>query len=111
MAKKTKNVVEVEDVEVEDLEDLVEDEDLDSDTDDAETDEVEETPEGIRPKDLAKELGISPKSLRAYLRRAFPRTSEAKNTSWYLNDDQVAAARKNFELTDEDDESNEDDAE
>lgn len=60
-----------------------------------------EAPEGMRPKDLASELNLNPKSLRAYLRRAFPRTTEAKNTSWYLSADQVKAARENFAKTEE----------
>lgn len=60
-----------------------------------------EAPEGMRPKDLAAELSVNPKSLRAYLRRAFPRKTEAKNTSWYLSPDQVTAARENFAKKDE----------
>jgi hypothetical protein len=71
-----------------------------------EVEPTEETPEGMRPKDLAGELGINPKSLRAFLRRAFPRTVEAKNTSWYLTDAQVEAARAQFTPSD-DDESDE----
>jgi hypothetical protein len=95
-----KPIVEVEDAEFEDLEEL----DVD-DSEEEETDEDEKpdnTPQGVRPVDLAKDLGINPKSLRAYLRRAFPRASKEKNTSWYLTDAQVEAATKNFTVTDDD---------
>ena len=66
-----------------------------------------EAPKGVRPTDLAKELGVNPKSLRAYLRRAFPRTDEVQNTSWYLNADQVKAATENFAVKDDDEDSDE----
>jgi hypothetical protein len=94
MAKELKTV------EVEDLEDILEDDDAD------ETEETEES-EGMRPKALAEELGVNAKSLRAFLRRAFPRTSEAKNTSWYLTEAQVEAARKNFTPSEDDEEETE----
>ena len=64
----------------------------------------EETPKGTRPTDLAKELGVNPKSLRAYLRRAFPRTGDSQGTSWYLNADQVKAATDHFTAVEDDDE-------
>jgi hypothetical protein len=48
------------------------------------------------PGDLAKELGISPKVLRAYLRKEFPRKAEAKNTSWVITTAVAGKARKAF---------------
>lgn len=48
------------------------------------------------PKELAAELGISPKVLRAYLRKEHTRTADAKNTSWVIPTTVANAARKNF---------------
>lgn len=49
-----------------------------------------EEPKVIRPKDLADALGISPKTLRAYLRRNFPRAAEQKNTNWAIPEPMAA---------------------
>lgn len=38
----------------------------------------------VTPKALAEEIGVSPKVLRAHLRRHYTRPSEAKNTSWVI---------------------------
>jgi len=65
-------------------------------------DEAEETPKGIRPPDLAKEIGIDPKRLRGWLRKEYPRATDEKNTSWYLTDDQVEAAWARFAPEDDD---------
>jgi hypothetical protein len=46
-----------------------------------------------RPAVLARELGINPKTLRQWLRKTFPRTPGAKNSDWYLTEEQVEAAR------------------
>ena len=43
------------------------------------------------PSELSKELGVSAKVLRAYLRKEFPRKAEAKNTSWVIT---AAVAKK-----------------
>jgi len=48
------------------------------------------------PTELAKELGISPKVLRAWLRKEHTRTAEAKNTSWVVTAKVAADARKAF---------------
>lgn len=48
------------------------------------------------PKELADALGISPKVLRAWLRKEYPRTAEAKNTSWVITANVAAAAKKAF---------------
>jgi len=47
----------------------------------------------MSPNQLADELGISPKTLRAWLRREYPRDTAAKWSSWELTIDQIAAAR------------------
>jgi hypothetical protein len=49
------------------------------------------------PKELAAEIGIDPKVLRAYLRKNHARALEAKNTSWIIPATVAAAARKAFE--------------
>ena len=48
----------------------------------------------IRPNQLASELGISPKRLRAYLRKRWP--NHTKNTWWYLTYEQVREVRARF---------------
>ena len=47
----------------------------------------------MSPDELAAELGISPKTLRAWLRRNFPRPVDEKNSSWHLTAEHIAAAR------------------
>ena len=53
----------------------------------------------ITPTNLAEELGINPKSLRAWLRNNYTRPLEAKNSRWYLTDKQVKAAKQHFTKT------------
>lgn len=48
------------------------------------------------PAELAKELGVSPKVLRAYLRKEHTRSAEAKNTSWVIPTGVATKARKAF---------------
>jgi predicted site-specific integrase-resolvase len=50
----------------------------------------------IRPEALANELGVSGKLVRAYLRKNFTRTPEAKNTAWVLTGDQAKNVREHF---------------
>jgi hypothetical protein len=50
----------------------------------------------MEPNDLAAQLGVSPKALRAWLRGAYPRSSVDHNTRWTLTETQVAAARAHF---------------
>ena len=47
----------------------------------------------MTPTQLADELGISPKTLRAWLRERFPRDQRLKNTRWTLGPAIVQAAR------------------
>lgn len=81
--------------------DEVEDEVEDEDT------ETEEATQGVRPADLATELDISAKALRGFLRREFPRPTEAKNTSWLLSEEMVDKARAHFTAEPEEDEAEE----
>jgi len=73
----------------------------------AETTEQVETPQGIRPEDLARELGVSGKLIRAFLRAEFPRPIEAKNTSWILTEAQAEAVRARFAPVEETEDSEE----
>lgn len=61
------------------------------------------------PKELAKETGVDAKRIRAYLRANFPRTAEAKNTSWTVSSDVRSDVIEHFEKpkakTEESDES------
>lgn len=56
------------------------------------------------PKELAAELEIDPKQLRAYLRRTegLQRDPEAKNTSWQLSQEQADMVKAHFSPSDED---------
>ena len=50
----------------------------------------------MRPDELAKELGVSGKTLRGWLRRRFPRAAAQKGKWWTLTGGQEAAARRQF---------------
>jgi hypothetical protein len=50
----------------------------------------------MTPKQLANDLGVDPKRLRAYLRANFTRPNEVKNTSWAITPNAANAARKHF---------------
>ena len=50
----------------------------------------------MEPEDLARELGMSAKSLRAWLRATYPRPAAMHYQRWHLSSDQVAAARERF---------------
>jgi hypothetical protein len=50
-----------------------------------------------RPEDLAKALGLkNGKVLRSYLRATFPRSADAKGTTWVLTPKVVDAAVEHF---------------
>lgn len=55
----------------------------------------------IRPNDLATELDVDAKRIRAFLRGTFVRSDEAKNTNWELTDEMVSAVREKFTASDE----------
>lgn len=50
----------------------------------------------MTPDELARELGISGKHLRAWLREQYPRTEEMKNKPWNLTAAHESAARRRF---------------
>jgi len=52
--------------------------------------------DNMTPTELANELNVSPKTLRAYLRRAHTRHADAKNTTWRIDAKTARAARKHF---------------
>jgi hypothetical protein len=58
--------------------------------------EVNDMKKTYTANDLAKELGISPKVLRAYLRKEHTRALEAKNTTWVIPAAVAAKAKKAF---------------
>ena len=49
-----------------------------------------------RPEDLATELGVSGKVVRAFLRKTFARPAKAKGSTWVLSQAQANAVRKHF---------------
>jgi hypothetical protein len=56
----------------------------------------------IRPNDLATELNVDPKRVRAYLRQEFSRADEAKNTNWELTPEMAAKVRERFTASESD---------
>lgn len=50
----------------------------------------------LTPKVLAEEIGIDAKVLRSFLRKEYPRPSEAKNTSWIVPTEAADAAKEHF---------------
>jgi hypothetical protein len=50
----------------------------------------------VPPTTLAASLGIAPSTLRAWLRRAYPRSEAERGAPWTLNPDQIEAARLRF---------------
>jgi len=53
------------------------------------------------PTELATELGVDPKRVRAWLRAEYTRDPEAKNTSWHLSEDVAEAVRVRFTKVEE----------
>lgn len=53
-------------------------------------------PDTVTPADLARELGVSPKSVRAVLRANFG-TLTPPETRWNLTPTQVATVRSHFQ--------------
>jgi predicted site-specific integrase-resolvase len=45
---------------------------------------------------LAAEIGISPKTLRDFLRKTYPPEQRQKNDRWILTDGQIEAVRKKW---------------
>jgi hypothetical protein len=57
---------------------------------------VDTNTEDIRPETLAREIGMSAKVLRAWLRREFPRSPGEHWQPWYLTPGQATATRAHF---------------
>lgn len=51
----------------------------------------------VRPEQIATDLGISGKIVRAFLRQTYTRPIEAKGTTWVLNGEQANATFDHFE--------------
>jgi hypothetical protein len=49
-----------------------------------------------RPEQIANDLGISGKIVRAYLRRTYTRPSDAKGSAWSLSAKQVSETLDHF---------------
>jgi predicted site-specific integrase-resolvase len=49
-----------------------------------------------RPDEIAKQLGISGKVVRSYLRSTFTRPADAKGTTWVLSADQAKQTVAHF---------------
>ena len=50
----------------------------------------------LTPKILAEELNVSPKTLRAWLRKNATRELEQKSTAWAIDSKTASRARKHF---------------
>jgi predicted transcriptional regulator len=75
------------------------------------TDKVE-APEPVTttPKELAEELGVDAKRIRAFLRQDMTRAAEAKNTSWILSAEQADAVRERFTPSEDDEDGSDDES-
>ena len=51
---------------------------------------------GMTPVELANELGITARSLRGWLRVAYPRSDVEHGQPWHLDADKIRAARSHF---------------
>jgi hypothetical protein len=50
----------------------------------------------LTPNDLARELGVSPRTIRAYLRSKYGVLAGRSETRWRLGGEQVADVRREF---------------
>ena len=57
------------------------------------------TCDGTRPEDLARELAISGKELRAWLRQRWPRAVPEEGREWHMTHAQVQMARRRWGAT------------
>lgn len=51
----------------------------------------------LTPNNLARELGVSPRSIRAYLRSTYGRLAVRNETCWQLNREQASDVRREFQ--------------
>jgi hypothetical protein len=57
------------------------------------------TTDDVTPADLARELGIDAKRIRAFLRATYGKLNRSVVTKWKLRPDQAAAVRRRFART------------
>ena len=50
----------------------------------------------MTPRELAEEVNRSPKTVREFLRKEFPRPEHEKKTLWVLNEAQIQAVKAHF---------------
>lgn len=53
--------------------------------------------EPLTPNDLARELDVTPRAIRAYLRSKYGRLAARNETRWQLDGEQVADVRREFQ--------------
>lgn len=51
----------------------------------------------LTPDDLARELGVSPRTIRAYVRSTYGRLEVRNETRWQLNREQASDVRREFQ--------------
>ncbi|MGB3910240.1 MAG: hypothetical protein WBL06_07200 [Pseudolysinimonas sp.] len=54
------------------------------------------TSDDVTPADLAKELGIDAKRIRAFLRATYGKLNRSVETRWKLTPDQASKVRRHF---------------
>ena len=54
-------------------------------------------PNPVTPNDLARELGVSPRAIRVYLRSKYGRLAGRNETRWQLDGEQAADVRREFQ--------------
>ena len=52
--------------------------------------------EPVTPNDLARELGVTPRAIRAYLRSKYGRLAGRNETRWQLDGEEAADVRREF---------------
>jgi predicted transcriptional regulator len=53
-------------------------------------------PQTSQPRELAERLGVSPKSVRSFLREQYPRDELTRRAPWHLDRDQVEEVERHF---------------
>lgn len=55
------------------------------------------TAEPVTPKELARDVGVNPKTIRAYLRSKYGLLGSRNETRWLLDEAQAADVRREFQ--------------
>jgi hypothetical protein len=63
----------------------------------------EDEVESFTPSEVAKDLNVDPKALRAFLRSTFPRPLDMKNKSWVITPEMAAVCIEHFTASDDED--------